>query len=490
MSKFHIVLSPGATRWQIWAAVNLADVGVDIAVLHNAPYCKPAPLSWQQSLEQKKCYVKVDDNKLNAIIHTDIAFNDDDVVINICGISSEFLRSTYGNNIRIWDVYYHDAQLASLTHLGEMEQQQKSDTIDIHLIENDTQLVDTARYNIHYSAVRNFTVVAYSIYWLIVKAIKRSVSINSRFNIKEESIAYSKLKYLASFYRTIFSMKLNVLRNRITGFYEEQWTVGIGQGSFLKNGIKKLHVLPMPKGEFWADPFLYHNKANGNNYLFIERFPFDTKKGVLSCGVLDEDLNVNNMHDILVRDYHFSYPHLIEENGELFIMPECSANRRLEVYRCVDFPDKWELYSTGMEGESLADTVYYRDKNGDAWIFTAQCDTSADIHCTLMNIYKVDSLEFKSVIPHKLNPIIINSRISRNGGRIYEEDGRLYRVAQDNSHGMYGYGISVRQITKLTLDEYEEVEVVHQKGKSIPEFVGTHQMCQIEGMFVMDLRKK
>ena len=489
MSKYHVILTPEASRWQLWAAVNLADNGADVTIIHNAPYCKPAPQSWQQSLEQKKCYVEIDENRIKSIKHTDIKVEDGDVIINICGVPSEFLRSTYGSNIRIWDVYYHNARLASLSHLGEMEQQQRCATIDIRLIEDNSQLVDTARYNIHYSAVRNFSVAAYSVYWLIIKAIKANSKTTSAISLKEESVTYSKSKYIFSFYRTIATMKLNELRNRLTGFYDEQWTVGIGKGSFIEKGIKDLHVLPMPKDEFWADPFLYHNKVDGKNYLFIERFPFDSKKGVLSCGEINENLNVHNMHDVLVRDYHFSYPHLIEEDGELFMMPECSANRRLEVYRCVDFPDKWELYSTGMEGESLADTVYYRDKNGDAWIFTAQRDTSADLHCTLMNIYKVDSLKFNKVTPHRLNPIIIDSSHSRNGGRIYEEDSKLYRVAQDNTHGRYGYGISVRQIIKLTLEEYEEVEVKYQKGEDIPGFIGTHQMCQIEGMFVMDLRK-
>lgn len=486
MNNLIVALDERPEEWQLWAASNLQRRGIKI-VRVNFTHLYPRQ-NYQQKIEAKSCGVTINKEWVKKIDYSNIGQSNHAIVINLCGIPANILKSNFGDSIKIWDICYHNYQVATLSHIGEYEQQHDCATIPIILLEDGKKIIEVAEYPIHFSAVRNYRRVVYSLYLLIIKAIK-AYSRGICDYKKNDDVHYTKVKYLISFYYNIALKIWHFISNKMFGTYDEQWTIGLSFGSFLKDGISNLKAIPMPKGEFWADPFLYHNKIDGKTYLFIERFPFDSKKGVLSCGEIDENLNVHNMHDILVRDYHLSYPHLIEEDGELYMMPECSANRRIEVYRCVEFPDKWDLYSTGMEGESLVDTVYYRDKNGDAWIFTAQCDTSVDLHCTLMNIYKVDSLEFRKVVPHRMNPIILNARSSRNGGRIYEKNGNVYRVAQNNTYGRYGYGISIRQITKLTLDEYEEVEVKYQRGEDIPGFIGTHQMCQIEGMFVMDLRK-
>ena len=47
----------------------------------------------------------------------------------------------------------------------------------------------------------------------------------------------------------------------------------------------------------------------------------------------------------------------------------------------------------------------------------------------------------------------------------------------------------VRVFVKLTLDEYEEVEVSFLEGIQVPGFKFNHHLCQIEGAFVVDLRK-
>lgn len=486
MNTYIVVLDNNPEVWQLWAAANLQRLGMIVCQIncsHNTPN-----MSLQQKIEAKSCKVSVRNDWIENIDYSQALQSDYAIAINLCGVPANILKTYLGKTIKIWDVCYRNYHIASLSHIGEYEQQNDCATIPISLIEDSSKLIEVAAYPIHFSAVRNYRRVVYSLYLLIIKAINADFRNACEYS-KSNDIKYSKIQYLFSFYNNIALKIWRSISNILFGAYNEQWTVGLSNGSFLKDGISNLKVIPMPRNEFWADPFLYCHKLTGKKYLFIERFPFKEKKGVLACGEIDENLNVHNMHDILASDYHFSYPHLIEEDGQLYMMPECSANRRLEVYRCVDFPNKWELYSIGMEGESLADTVYYRDKNGDSWIFTAQCDTSVDLHCTIMNIYKVDSLEFKEVVPHKKNPIILDARFSRNGGRIFEENGKVYRVAQDNSHGQYGYGISVCEITKLSLYEYEEKEVKYQKGDNIPGFIGTHQMCQIDGMFVMDLRK-
>ena len=44
--------------------------------------------------------------------------------------------------------------------------------------------------------------------------------------------------------------------------------------------------------------------------------------------------------DVLVMDYHLSFPYVFKEDENIFLMPETSQNNRLEIYKCVDFPAK------------------------------------------------------------------------------------------------------------------------------------------------------
>lgn len=416
----------------------------------------------------------------------------DDLIINLSDTSVAQLHEEFKYNT-IWQAIYHDRPLQSMSHIGESEVVNHHETIDITLIEyvpgKEASVLDTVRHNPHSSAIRNFQNAAYSLHFLIAKNLRKRNS-DQGLNMAAKRIDYSFLLYVLLFYKYCLQKVYGTIIARIApNLYSEHWTVGISRGNYLDDGLQNLTVCPLPKGEFWADPFLYMNPDDQKLYLLIERFPFKQRKGVLACGEVDSQLNVCNMHDILVKPYHVSYPHLITEDNELYMMPESSANSQLEVYHCEKFPDEWSLYSTGFEGQSVVDTVYYQDKNGDRWLFTTITDSDVVMHCTVMNIYKIDSLKLKSITPHRQNPIIIDSSIARNGGRIFEQSGHVYRVAQNNVYGEYGHGTSVREIMKLTLEEYEEVEVSFLEGTQVPGFKFNHHLCQIEGAFVVDLRK-
>ena len=420
------------------------------------------------------------------------SINPEDLIVNLSCVSLNELRNYFPNNV-IWMFYYQNRPLQSYWHIGEYEIVKKKPTIDIELIQSENGLnvvsIDVIRHNLHYSAVRNFQNAVYTLHLIIVKNIRTNKS-SLIYKATDRYRDSCTIKYLLTFYLHIIKQFWGSLLVRMDcNFYGERWTVGISKGYYLEVGIKNIEIHPVPKGEFWADPFLYRNLQDNTLYLFVERFPFKERKGIIACGKVDSQLHIHDMHDILEKSYHLSYPHLIEENGNLYMMPESSANKRLEVYKCDEFPDKWSLFASGLFNQSVTDTVYYKDKNGDRWLFSTISDSDVIMHCTVMNIYKIDSLELKEIIPHKQNPIIIDSSCARNGGRIFEKDGKVFRVAQNNTYGEYGHGISVRQIIKLDINNYEEIEVSRLKGTDIFGYHFNHQMCQIDEAFVVDLRK-
>jgi len=115
------------------------------------------------------------------------------------------------------------------------------------------------------------------------------------------------------------------------------------------------------------------------------------------------------VEDILNLDYHLSYPFIFTEDNEIYMIPETSGNKRVEIYRCVGFPKKWEIYSTGFNGELIADTTYYKDDSGQRWLFLNRIINNFSSN---LFIYKIDSLKLKSIQSHSRNPVIVDSRIA------------------------------------------------------------------------------
>jgi hypothetical protein len=104
---------------------------------------------------------------------------------------------------------------------------------------------------------------------------------------------------------------------------------------------------------YHADPFLW--QRDGYDYCFFESYDYRTAKGHISVGRF-VDGQLSDIRTAVQTDYHLSFPFLFEYGGELFMMPEACAKKRLEVWRCTGFPDRWELHSTAMEGVTAADS--------------------------------------------------------------------------------------------------------------------------------------
>ena len=309
--------------------------------------------------------------------------------------------------------------------------------------------------------------------------IKKSLIYYNRF-YKDPSLKYL-LIYIFTFYFKIFMRIFNKLLpiGRLNC-----WVLFFSKGNFLDSTLSKINPLSIPKKEFWADPFLY--KHNNQLYVFFENYPYKTKRGKISVGKIaempDGEYSVIDVQDVLDCEYHLSYPQIIEEDGEIFLMPETHQNKRLEIYRCTQFPYKWELYATSFEGEEIVDTTYFRDEKGDRWLLLNKGWT----HDAELHIYKIDSLKLKDIIAHKLNPVLIDCRKGRNGGAIFKYENGYYRPSQINTHGIYGRGLQICKIKKLTLDEFEDEPVIEIEPNFRKGLIGIHHLHQLNDYFIFD----
>jgi hypothetical protein len=209
------------------------------------------------------------------------------------------------------------------------------------------------------------------------------------------------------------------------------------------------------------------------------------QKGKISCGKIKNNQLID-IKDVLDLDYHLSYPYVFMENNEIYLMPESNANNRLEIYKCIQFPTQWELYSTAFNGEKVADASFYQDENQQKWLFV---NKKADLYSPMdseLYIYKVDSLQLNTLEAHKQNPVIIDSRTARNGGAIFKYNNEKYRPSQANIEGIYGRALNLNKIKKLTIDEYIEETIITVKPNFYKGLNSVHHLHQVDGLFVID----
>jgi hypothetical protein len=306
-----------------------------------------------------------------------------------------------------------------------------------------------------------------------------------------QTVAPPNLPNLASLVRYMF-VTLGKISGRV--WYELMARIGrkpgmfeirVGKGSLLDFDPADTSVISVDGNRFLADPFLFEN--NGETFLFFEDFSYDTDLGHIGVGKMN-GTKFEMIGPAYTAPHHLSFPFVFRQGGDIFMLPETYQANRLEVWRAVDFPTGWELYSTALEGVSAVDTVL-TEINGEWWLFTNICRDSFNDHCAELHIFRTDGPAMTNVEPHAQNPVVIGSDTARGGGRVFFEDGRWFRISQDNSGGGYGYGFNIMEIEQLDLQHYRERRVRHVTPDFLPGLTGCHQFDAAGELFVIDTRK-
>lgn len=261
-----------------------------------------------------------------------------------------------------------------------------------------------------------------------------------------------------------------------------RWSLFLGHGKLDGSALEQTHEIRPAPGQFWADPFLF--EKNGEIFVFFENYVYASGLGKISVGIY-RDGQLEVLGDALDLGYHLSFPGIFAHGGDIFMLPETSGPKRVEVWRAVEFPLKWERFSTALEGQSVADPVLVRDE-GKWWLFANISTTPFDDHCNELHIFEVDGPALTRITPHPRNPVVIGADTARNAGRIVRRDGKLVRMSQNNSHGVYGYGLNVMEITRLDALHYEETCILSIEPGFKPQLIGCHHFDRCGEIFVVD----
>ncbi len=281
---------------------------------------------------------------------------------------------------------------------------------------------------------------------------------------------------ISNYYRSIRIRIKNI-------FIREQWILLVkmeNSNKISQSFFRFKRILP-PKDRFWADPFIL--QRDDKYYLFIEELLYSNNRGMISVMEIDEKGNHTVPEVVLEKDYHLSYPYLIEDQGELYMLPETKGNKTIELYKCVDFPKKWELEKVLFDDIIAVDTTLFHHDN-KYWLFTNIKENEGASAYDELFLFYSDSLlgEWKS---HPLNPIVSDVKYARPAGNIFIYNDMIFRPAQ-NCSKHYGYGMQIREIVTLTETDYEERQVQSIYPNWAKDLVSTHTLNNSGKLTVID----
>ena len=238
-------------------------------------------------------------------------------------------------------------------------------------------------------------------------------------------------------------------------FTVDRWNVGFARGgprALLSDAPLDVQWLPdPPKRSFVADPFVV--ERDGKRVLFLEEFDYARDRGVIDALELDAGNKVVARTRALDVATHLSYPFPLEIDGELYLVPENCASNEVALYRCVEFPGRWEREAALLPSFDGVDTTFFAHE-GRWWAFCTRLSTGSNLALHAFHA----SGPRGPWKPHPLNPIVVDVGSARPAGPPFVVDGVLYRPGQDCSR-TYGGAITIARVDALSVDTYRETLV-------------------------------
>ncbi|QEE45381.1 hypothetical protein FVA81_12535 [Rhizobium sp. WL3] len=354
----------------------------------------------------------------------------------------------------------------------------------------DDEMLAEAEFNTKFSAVRNSDFIKERAVTLVMRELRKLTTTRilttlpspaTRPPLQPPGLG-KLLPYAARVGRNLLARGRQAVEEKL-GIGAAPWVLFVGDGRPEDFDPRTAVLLKPDDDELRADPFLFPH--DGETYVFYEAYTPRNTKAHISVGKLVGD-RLERLGIALKAEHHLSYPFIFRHDDGIFMIPETNKARRLEVWRCVEFPLRWELHASALEGQSSADSALFPFR-GKWWLFTNLSEFHAyEDHCSELHIFEVDGPDLKWMKPHRNNPVVMGSTEARNAGRPFEYAGRLYRPSQRNEHGIYGYGLNIMEVEELDLHAYRERCVRTIEPDFYPGIVACHHMDALGGRYIID----
>ena len=318
-----------------------------------------------------------------------------------------------------------------------------------------------------------------SIHRKLIKSNDPKLITNKLHEINSTSIL---LKYLL---RVIFPKIFNSIISKILSPNVIRYSVAYAYHEAHTKKLEYYKEVINPKGRFLADPFAFEH--DNHNYIFVEDLFFNDNKGRISVLKI-----VDNKYEflgvVLEEDFHLSFPFIFRENDEIYMIPESHEHNDIRLYKCLEFPYKWDLDHILMSDISAADTMIINKEN--TWfMLTNICSAGLSDHQSELHIFYSNKLKSNSWHPIASgNPVIFDSLKGRNGGLFYHEN-KIYRVNQAHGQAHYGKSFDINEIISLTKDKYEEKECLNINADFKNAIISTHSFNANASLAVIDFAR-
>ena len=276
---------------------------------------------------------------------------------------------------------------------------------------------------------------------------------------------------------------LNLARTVFASLFEiTEWNVGFAAGgaqALLSGEPLAVRWLPRPAPfTFIADPFVV--ERDGVRALLVEQFEYGRNRGVIDALVLDDDGAVVRTVRALDLPSHLSFPHPVELDGELYIIPESCTAKEAALYRCERFPDVWRRDALVFPFDAVDTTLF--EHGGRWWAFCTRWARGSTLA-----LYAYHGASPRGPwTEHALNPVVVDVATARPAGKPFVVDGTLYRSGQDCSR-TYGGGVAIARVDELSPTAYRETVVRRLDGREFGRYAGGfHTVSFSRGEVVVD----
>ena len=236
-------------------------------------------------------------------------------------------------------------------------------------------------------------------------------------------------------------------RNAVTG---GEWFI-----AYSNVDGREWKIAEAPEKEWCADPFIVEDGSD--KYIFVEQYLKGKDKGCIGYFKFVDGKPVNQ-GIIIENSYHMSYPDVFKYEEKYYMIPESSANNSVDLYVADHFPDKWRKEKTLISDKKYVDSTVYQDDNG---LFLISYTMAGDYEIHVFKLNMVDK-ELKLLSKKRYE-----KNMARPGGRLFIQNGKLLRPAQDCSR-KYGEALILYQVDSLNRDgNYEEHELKRIETNSI-----------------------
>ena len=316
-----------------------------------------------------------------------------------------------------------------------------------------------------------------------IKQLAVSLQLDNRLKIRDNDSKFSLISHISSLtsdlakvftfpnncQMSLFLLKLFV--NKLKFHYKElfraeQWNIGIINkpiSSLLSNDKLNITWCPKQKGNlFRADPFGYLDSDKLN--ILFEDYDYNTRKGVISKYTVNGPQSTNYDHQLSIeKPYHLAYPYVFNIDNEIYCLPECSEDNRIDLYKIDSVSGSVSYIKTLIEDIDAIDSTLFQYK-GLWWIFCTRKQYESNTNLFAYYSDRFDG-EYK---PHFNNPVKTDISSARPAGTPFKHEGNLYRPSQDSSV-TYGGSVKINRILKLNPNEFEEetIKVIKPDNSSI-----------------------